>query len=63
MYTDDVSNVHWCVVCSKAVLVVAVVDSYLDRDGCVNQSNDGRWDADEVGVSAVGGASESTIVG
>lgn len=48
-----------CVVGTETILVVAVVDADLDRDGGVNEANDGGGDTDEVGVSAVGSASET----
>jgi len=51
--------VHGGVVGSETVLVVAVVDGDLDRDGGVNQTDDGGRDTDEVGVAAVGGTGES----
>lgn len=52
-------GVHWCVVGTQAVFVVAVVDSHLDRDRGVDQTNDGSGDTDEVGVSAVRSTSKS----
>lgn len=48
-----------CVVGTKTVLVVAVVDTDLDGDGGVNQANDGGGNADEVGVAAVGSTGKS----
>jgi len=48
-----------CVVGTETVLVVAVVDTDLDRDGCVNQADNGGGNADEVGVAAVCGTSKS----
>ena len=53
---------HWCVVCTKSVLVVAIVDRHLDRDGCINQTNDGGRYPNEVCVSAVCSTSKSVKV-
>jgi hypothetical protein len=47
------------VVCAETVLVVGVVDADLDRDGCIDQANDGGGNTDEVGVAAVGGTCKS----
>lgn len=51
------------VVRAQTVLVIAVVDGHLDRDGCVDQTDDSRGDADEVGVSPVGGTCEAKTKG
>lgn len=51
--------VHWGVVSSKSVLVVAVVDGNLDTDAGVDQANDGGRDTDVVGGPSVGRASKS----
>jgi len=52
-------SVHWGVVSTETVLVIAVVDSDLDGDGSVNETNDGGWNTDVVGVAAVGSTGES----
>lgn len=52
-------RLHWGVVGTKTVLVVAVVDSNLDGDRGINQTNHGGWDSDVVGVAAVGCTSKS----
>jgi len=52
-------GVHWGVVSSQAVLVVAVVDGDLDGDRSVNETNDGGWDTDVVGVATVSSACET----
>ena len=57
--TEVEEGVDWSVVRAQAVLVVTVVDRNLDGDGRVNQTDDSRGDADEVGVAAVRGASEA----
>jgi hypothetical protein len=57
--TEVEEGVLGCVVGTETVLVVAVVDTDLDRDGSVNQTNDGGGNADEVGVAAVGSARKS----
>lgn len=44
---------HRCVVGSEAVFVVAIVDGNLDRDGCVDQTNDGGRHSNEIGVPAI----------
>jgi len=51
--------VHWGVVRSETVLVVAVVDGDLDADTSINQANDSGGNTDEVGIPSVGGASKS----
>jgi len=52
-------GVHGSMVGTKTVLVVVVVDTDLDRDGGVNETNNGGGNTDEVGVSAVSSTSES----
>lgn len=52
-------GVHGSVVGTQTVLVVAVVDGDLDGDGSVNETNDGGRNTNVVGVSAVGGTSET----
>ena len=52
-------GVNRCVVRSKTVFVVAIVDGNLDRHRGVNQANDSGRDSDEVGVPAVCGTGES----
>lgn len=52
-------GVHWGVVCTQTVLVVAVVDGDLDTDTGIDQANDCGWDTDEVCVSPVGGTRKS----
>ena len=52
-------SVHWGVVGTETILVVAVVDGDLDGDGSVNETNDGGWNTDVVGVAAVGSTGES----
>lgn len=47
---------------AKAVLVSAVVDSHLDRNGGVNETNNCGGDADEVGVAAVRSAGKAVCV-
>lgn len=46
-------GVDWCVVSTESVLVVAVVDGYLDGNRCIDQTDDCGWDTNEVGVTAV----------
>ena len=50
---------HWCVIGTESILIVAIVDCYLDRHRSVYQANDSGRDSDEVGVPAIGGTSES----
>lgn len=52
-------GVHRSVVGTETVLVVAVVDGDLDRDGGIDQTNDGGGNTNVVGVTAVGGASKT----
>lgn len=52
-------GVHRGVVSSKAVLVVAIVDSNLDTDTSIDQTDDSGGNSDEVGIPAVCGASKS----
>jgi hypothetical protein len=52
-------GVHWSVVCSKSVLVVAVVDGDLDADTGVDQADDGGRDTNVVGGPSVGRTSKS----
>jgi hypothetical protein len=51
--------VHWCMVSTQSVLVVAVVDGDLDTDTGIDQANDGGWDTDVVGSPSVGRTSKS----
>ena len=44
---------HRCMVSTQAVLVVAIIDGYFDRDRGINETDDGGGNADEVGVSPV----------
>ncbi len=46
---------------TQAILVSAIVDSYLDGHGGVNQTDDRGGDADEVGVTTVRSAREANI--
>jgi hypothetical protein len=41
------------VVCTEAVLVVAIVHGDLDGDGCVDEADDSGRNADEVGIATV----------
>lgn len=50
---------HGSMVSSQTVLVVAVVDGNLDRDRCINQTNDSGRDSDVVGVASVGSTGKS----
>lgn len=59
--TEVKEGVDGSVVCTEAVLVVGVIDADLDRDGSVDQANDGGRNTDEVGVAAVGSTCESGI--
>ena len=43
----------WGVVCSKTILVVAIVDSYLDRNRSIDETDDSGGNPDEVCVSFV----------
>jgi hypothetical protein len=53
--------VHGCVVSSKSVLVVAVVDGDLDTDASVDQANDCCWNADVVRGPTVSRTSKSGV--
>lgn len=53
--------VHWCVVGTESVLVVAVVDGDLDADTGVDEANDSGGNANVVGRPSVGRASKSKI--
>lgn len=46
-------------VCAKTILVVTVVDTNLDGDRRINETNDGGGNSDEVGVAAIRSTSES----
>ena len=52
---------HWCVVGTKPVLVVAVVDGNLDADTGVDEANDCGGDTDVVGRPSVGRTSKSKM--
>lgn len=52
-------RVHRGMVGTESVLVVAIVDSNLDRNGRIDETNDCRGNADIIGVSAIGGTRES----
>lgn len=51
---------HRCMIGTKSILIVAIVDNHFDRHRCVYQTNDSDRNSDEVGVPAVSGTSEST---
>lgn len=53
--------VHGCMVGTQSVLVVAVVDTDLDADTGVDQTNDGGGDTDVVGGSSVCSTSKPVI--
>lgn len=40
-------------VCSKTILVVAIVDGNLDTNTSIDEANNGGWNTDEVGISSV----------
>lgn len=50
---------HRCVVGTEPVFIVAIIHSYFDRYGCINQSNDRCWDSNIIGVPAIRGACEA----
>ena len=50
---------HRRVIGSETILVVAVIDGHFDGYGRVNQTNHSGRNANEVGVPAISGASES----
>lgn len=49
-------------VCTKSVLIISIVDSNLDGDRRVDQSNDCGRDSNEVGVSSIRRTSESLTI-
>ncbi len=55
-------RMHRSMVRSQAVFVVAVVDCNFDRHRGVNQTDDGRRNPNEVGVSAICSASEPALI-
>ena len=55
-------GVHGSMICSKTVLVVAVVHGDLDAHGSIDQSDDSSRDADEVCVPSVRSACKSIDV-
>ena len=50
---------HRCMIGTKAVFVIAIVDGHFDGDRGVNKTNDRGWYANEVGAPAVCSTSES----
>lgn len=46
-------SVDWRMICPKSIFVVTIVDCNFDGHRGVDQANDGSWDPDKVGVSAV----------
>lgn len=52
---------HWCVVGTESVFVVAVVDGNLDADTGINEANDSSGNTDVVGRPSVGRTSKSRI--
>lgn len=44
---------HWGMVSTQSVLVIAIVDGNFNRHRCVDQANNSRWDSDEVRVASV----------
>jgi hypothetical protein len=55
-------GVRRSVVGTETVLVTAVVDSNLDRNGSVNEANDSSGNADVVGVAAVSSTSKASNI-
>ena len=51
-------GLHWSVIGTESVLVVAIVDADLDADTGVNQADDGSGNADVVGSTSVCSACE-----
>lgn len=56
-------SVHGCVVSSKTVLKLLVVNADLDRDGGVDEGNEGSANSDVVGASSVRGTGVTEDVG
>lgn len=52
---------HRCMVCSKAVLVVAIVHGDLDADTSINETNNCRRNANEVGIPSISSARKSNV--
>ena len=52
-------GVHGCMISTEAILVIAIVDSNLNRHRCVYQTNDGGRNSDEIGVPSISGTSEA----
>jgi hypothetical protein len=52
-------RLHRCVVGTQPVFIVAIIHSYFDRNGRINQSNDRCWDSNIIGVPAIRGACEA----
>ncbi len=50
---------HWGVVSTQTVLVIAIVDGNFDRHGSIDQSNHRSWDPNVVGIAAVGSTCKS----
>ena len=44
---------------TKTILVIAVINSDLDRDRCIDQTDHSRGNADVVGVTSIRSASKS----
>ena len=55
-------GVHGSMVCTKAILVIAIIDGNLDRHRGVYQTNDSGRHSDEIGVPAICGTSEPAVI-
>lgn len=49
---------NWGVISTQSILVVAIVDGNFDGDRCIDKSNDGGGNSNEVCISLVCSASE-----
>ena len=43
----------------QTILVVSIIDSNFDADTCIDQTNNGRWNTNEVRVATVASSCEA----
>lgn len=50
-----------CVIGAQAILVISIIDTDLDRNRCINQTDNSGGNTNEVTVSSIGGTCKSVL--